>query len=178
MSASASQPASGADLRRSTGKARPFDTPEQEAFLNLIRTQALLSAQLGRLFKPHRLTESSYNVLRILRGAHPRRLRSSEIRDRLVVPGPDVTRLVDRLVGRGLVERFADEGDQRVVLVGLTRKGRSLLDRLDAPLLEAHADQLGHLTRAELASLIGLLCKAREPHEAGNDLPEPLAVGR
>lgn len=152
-------------LHTQTGKANAFDSPEQEAALNLIRTEAVLSRFMTRLFKPHGLTESSYNLLRILRGASPDRLRCSDIRDRMVVPVPDVTRLVDRLEVRELVERHADTLDHRVVRVSITRKGRQLLDRLDAPLLEMHADQLGHLSPRELAQLSALLTKARAPHE-------------
>lgn len=152
-------------LARQTGKLRPFDAPEQEAYLNLIRTQAVLGAMLHRLFKPHGLTESSYNLLRILRGARPEALPCSEIRARLVVPVPDVTRLLDRLEARGLVERFRDADDQRVVRARPTRKALALLDRLDGPLLEAHRAQLGHLAPAELEALSRLLEAAREPHE-------------
>ena len=152
-------------LHEQTGKVDPFDVPEQEAALNLIRTGAVLSTFMTRLFKPHGLTDSSYNVLRILRGAAPDLLRCSDIRDRLVVPVPDVTRLVDRLEVRALVERQTDEVDHRVVRVSITRKGRQLLDRLDGPLLEMHQHQLGHLSAKELAQLSTLLTKARSPHE-------------
>ncbi len=152
-------------LHQQTGKADPFDSPEQEAALNLVRTEAVLSRFMTRLFKPLGLTESSYNLLRILRGAAPDRLRCSDIRDRMVVPVPDVTRLVDRLEVRGLVERHTDAVDHRVVRVSITRKGRQLLERLDAPLLQMHADQLGHLSPKELAQLSALLTKARSPHE-------------
>lgn len=143
--------------------------PEQEAFLNLLRTHAVLASLMNRLFKAHGLTDSSYNVLRILRGAHPDRLRCSDVRDRMVVPGPDVTRLVDRLAARGLVERSADAQDQRVVRVGITRKGRAALDRLDEPVLQLHRDQLGHLSRSDLAALSDLLERARQPHEATDE---------
>ncbi len=154
-------------LQREIGKRRPFDSPELEAYLNLVRTAAELSGELARLFRRHGLTESSYNVLRILRGGGRAGRASSEIGRDMVVRVPDITRLVDRLVQQGLAERHRSEEDRRVVRVRLTRKGRGLVDRLDEPLRCAHREQLGHMSRAELAELSRLLERARERRAGG-----------
>lgn len=156
-------------LQREVGKARPFDLPEQEAFLNLQRTTSLLAGELVALFREHGISDSGYNVLRILRGAGPRGRTCGEIGRDMVVRVPDVTRLVDRLAAEGLVERTRSAQDRRVVRVVLTRAGRALLRRLDQPVLDAHEAQLGHMPRRELTELIRLLEKAR----AGYREPEP-----
>lgn len=144
-------------------KKRPFDVPEQEAFLNLRRTVDLLGAPFEQLFRAHGISDSQYNVLRILRGAGGEGLPCSEIAARMVSRDPDITRLVDRLEKAGLVERVRVAHDRRVILVRVTAAGLKLLSELDRPVMELHRRQLGHLTRAELAELNGLLVKARYP---------------
>ena len=99
---------------------KPFVSLEEEAFLGLQRTASLLLQALGRELKGQDLTPAQYNTLRILRGAEPDALTCGgltcgEIGDRLVSPGPDVTRLLDRLEQRGLITRLRDPEDRRVV---------------------------------------------------------------
>lgn len=151
-----------ADLRTQIGRKRPFDSPEEEAYLNVLRTGGELDAAFARLFRAHGLTNPTYNALRILRGHGPGGVACRVIGEQLVSRVPDVTRLVDRLVEAGLAERDRRGEDRRVVRVRITRAGLSLLARLDRPVRDLHASQLGHLTRAELATLSALLVKARE----------------
>lgn len=151
-----------AALQHEVNKKRPFDLPEQEAFLNLIRTAADLEGPLLGVLKPHGLTPSTYNVLRILRGSGKAGRHASDIGCDMVVRVPDVTRLVDRLEQRGLVERERSTSDRRVVVVRISREGRALLKKLDGPVLAVHRDQLGHLSAEELRTLNRLLVKARK----------------
>ena len=81
----------------------------------------------------------------------------------MVTQMPDITRLVDRLEAAGLVSRGARAEDRRVVLIQITRRGLRLLAKLDEPVLTLHRQQLGHLSRAEIAELCRLLEKARQP---------------
>jgi len=145
------------------GKKRPFDLPEQEAHLNLLRTHSVLSAEGHRLLKPYGLSEALYNALRILRGhdegSTPK--SCSDIGGMMIAQVPDVTRIIDRLEAMGLAQRRRTDADRRVVLVSITKKGMELLARLDRPVLEMHKQQLGHMTRAELRELSRLLEKAR-----------------
>ncbi len=156
-------------LRDEIGKKRPFELPEQEAYLNLVRTTAVLQPFAAALCREHGLTDATFNVLRILRGAtlgEPAGRRScSEIGRHLVAQVPDVTRLVDRLIEQGLVERERSPDDRRVVHVRITKKGLDLLARMDKAVLDMHERQLGHMTRADLAELNRLLVKARAPHQ-------------
>jgi len=154
-------------LAEEIGKVRPFERPEDEAYLNLLRTTQVLTAPVERMFREHGLSEATYNVLRILRGAGKPGLPSQEIGARMVARVPDVTRLVDRLQDEGLVARGRVATDRRIVLVSITPQGLKLLGALDDPATELVKRLLGHLTRQELAELNRLLVKARRS-QTGN----------
>lgn len=149
-------------LQKEIQQTRPFDSAQEEAFLNLQRTGNALVQAVTRFLKTYQLTPTQYNVLRILRGAHPNTLTCGDIGDRLVTPDPDVTRLLDRLEKRNLVSRSRDTADRRVVRGAITEEGLELLARLDDPLPEFVRELLGHLDAQELDNLISLLEKARE----------------
>lgn len=156
-------------LREQLGKRGPFDSAAQEAHLNLARSANELVGPFHALFKKHRLTEASYNVLRILRGhagaGEDHGVRASKIGCEMVVRVPDVTRLVDRLVEMGLAERAACPQDRRVVYVRITRAGAKLLDKLDEPVRELHRATLGHMSEQDLNELTRLLELARQEVE-------------
>ena len=150
---------------RRRAKPRRFDSPEQEAYLHLWRTYDRLRALEDELFARHDLTAQQYNALRLLRGRHPDRLATLALAARLVSRAPDITRLLDRLEQRGLVERVRPPGNRRVVEVGVTAAGLTLLADMDGAVRECNARMLGHLDRGELRTLTELLHKARRPHE-------------
>jgi len=149
-----------------TPRLRRFDSPEQEAYLALWRTYDRLRALEDELFARWELTAQQYNVLRLLRAAHPDAVPTLSLVARLVSRAPDVTRMLDRLETAGWIARTRSLTDRRAVLVGLTESGLKLLDAIAEPLRECHAKQLGHLSAGELNSLIALLKTARGPHEA------------
>jgi DNA-binding MarR family transcriptional regulator len=159
-------------LQRDLNKKTGFDSPEQQAYLNLAYTHAQLAAQFAQLFKAHDLSEANYNILRVLRGVrqHPENGRDAlpcgEIGERLITRVPDVTRLIDRLVKAGLVDRIRGEADRRVVLARITTQGLALLRRLDGPVLKLHDQTLGHLSRGDLKQLNQLLERARQTKAA------------
>lgn len=150
-------------LQRELHKKSPFASVSQEAYIALQRTSGILSADFQRLLKPHGLSEATYNVLRILRGAiaEDGTRTCSEIGEHMVTPVPDVTRLVDRLVDQGLVRRARDGNDRRITRVRITRAGLDTLTALDKPVLRAHKEQLGHVSDRDLGQLLVLLAKIR-----------------
>ena len=155
-------------LKDEIKKKNPFEHPEEEAYLNLLRTTGVLFAQFEGLLKQSGLSEPQYNVLRILRGVGGCGLPTTEIGARMITRVPDVTRLVDRLEAAGLVERCRIAEDRRVVQVKITSKGLVSLAGLDEPLTALNRKLLRHMTRKELAEMIRLLEKARTPPpEAG-----------
>ena len=144
---------------------RRFDSPQQEVFLNLWRTYDRLRLLEEELFGRHGLTAQQYNALRLLRGVHPGKLPTLGLSSRLVSRAPDITRLVDALVERGLVDRERPPENRRIVMIGITDAGLALLDELATQVSECHLSQLGHLSAPEMKTLVSLLKKARQPHE-------------
>jgi DNA-binding MarR family transcriptional regulator len=148
-----------------TPRPRKFDSPQQQAYLNLWRTYDRLRAHEDALFGRYDLTAQQYNALRLLRAAYPAPVATLTLAARLISRAPDITRLVDKLAERGLVARDRRPENRRVVEVSITPAGLALLDQLAAEVRECHQHQLGHLRAAELKQLVALLEKARQPHE-------------
>ena len=142
---------------------RPIPTLEEEAYLNVQRTANVLLQDVAELLKPHNLTQTQYNVLRILRGAGEAGLTAGDVGDRMITRDPDVTRLLDRLETRGLAERSRCTEDRRVVWTRITEAGLAAIAPLDAEVNELHLRRLGHLGPERLAALIELLEAARGP---------------
>jgi DNA-binding MarR family transcriptional regulator len=142
---------------------KPFESLEQEALLNVLRTADVLMQRLTAVLKPFKLSHSQYNVLRILRGAGSDGLACQEIGERMISRDPDITRLLDRLEARGLVTRTRDQKDRRVVTARITSEGLRILAQLDGPIAQVDRRQLEHLGEQRLRSLIQLLEVAREP---------------
>ena len=147
-------------LQRELRKREPFESAEQEAILNLLRSSDQFQNRFGRLFREFGLTSSQYNVLRILRG-EGKPMPSLEVADRMIQVVPAITGLVDRLEKQGLVSRERCTEDRRVVYVEITMKGKALLKKMDQPVSELHSSLIGHLNRTELRELSRLLEKAR-----------------
>jgi DNA-binding MarR family transcriptional regulator len=144
-----------------SGKSRRrVGSPEEAAFLELLRTTDLLSRGVVRVLKSEDLSPTQYNVLRILRGT-PDGLFCGEIASLMITRDPDVTRLLDRLEKRKLISRCREAKDRRTVMARITPEGLKLLARLDEPVQSAHRQQLGHLGRERLRALAELLRVAR-----------------
>ena len=149
------------ELQAELKQHKPFRSLKEEATLSIWRTAALLEHAFESALKPHRITSTQYNVLRILRGAEPDGLCRNEISARLVRQAPDVTRLLDRLEDSKLIARERGGDDRRFVLTRITRAGVGLLDDVEERIDQIHHAQLGHLNEAQLRKLIGLLADVR-----------------
>ena len=148
-------------LQEEIQQKKPIRLLEEETSLNIVRTADLLMQRLGDILKPHGLSATQYNVLRILRGAGKDGASCKEIGSRMVTRDPDITRLMDRLEKRGLLSRDRAKEDRRVVTHRLTAAGLDLVNRLDAPVEEAHENAMKHMSKAKLRELIGLLEELR-----------------
>ncbi len=149
-------------LQEQLKMSKPFRLLEEEVFLNLKVTLYGLSSQCEELFDEVGLTEVTYNIMRILRGAGEKGLPCSEISNRMLARVPDVTRLIDRLVKLEYVERGKLEGDRRVVLQHLTPKGQKVLEGLDDKLAVIHRENFSGLSKVELIRLNELVNVLRE----------------
>jgi len=141
---------------------KPFDSLEAEAFLSLLRTADQLQGLVAEMLKPHGISPTQYNALRILRGAGAQGLACREIGERMIHRDPDITRLVNRLEGRGLVTRSRGRVDRRVMKTRITAAGLAMLRGLDRPVAEFQRRLLGGLGAARLRGLIRLLEAVRE----------------
>ena len=153
------------NLRAEIAQQRPFESAEQEAYLNLVRTAFVLTDELELLIKPSGITLVQYNVLRILRGAEPSGLCRNELRDRMLNRMPDVTRLLDRMEEAGLVTRAREVKDRRQVRTRITPRALGILSVVDEIIADAHRRQLGHLSKEQLEQLSELLTLARQGTE-------------
>ncbi len=150
-------------LARALKQQRKFATREQEVILGLRVLAARIQEPWEKFLKAHAdLSLSQYNALRILRGSHPARLPSSEIGTRMVARDPDVTRLVDRLLARGLVARQRSETDRRVVEVAITPAGLALLRTIDPHVDRLPTALVGGLGQKKLKQLTDLLDELME----------------
>ena len=141
---------------------KPFSSLEAEAALNLVRTVEVLSRDMAALLEQHGLSNTQYNVLRILRGAGSVGIPCSEISERMVRHDPDVTRLLDRMEKAGLATRIRSDHDRRVVLTRMTPKGLELTNQLDAPVDELHRRHFRGVSRERLHALIDDLERIRQ----------------
>jgi len=148
-------------LRDEIKQTRPFASTEQEAFVSLGRTWALLEHGVAELLKPHGITPTQYNVLRILRGAGERGLCRGEVMERMIARVPDATRLLDRMEGAGLLERKRDDTDRRFVTTRISEEGLRVLRELDDEVLALHQRQFSALGEEQVRTLVELLSLAR-----------------
>lgn len=141
---------------------RPFRSKRQEALIALmLAAEAVRNRIAAELARHDAITLQQYNVLRILRGAGPAGLPTLDIVERMIEKTPGITRLIDRLTVKRLVERYRLESDRRQVWCRLTAAGGELLARLDAPFDALDDELFSCLPDAELARLLAALTRVR-----------------
>lgn len=141
---------------------RPFSSLEQEAYLSLGRTWSVLEHAVAEALKPHGITPTQYNVLRILRGAGANGLCRSEVMERMIARVPDATRLLDRMEAADLITRERSREDRRFVTTRVSEEGLQLLAELDDVVLELHRGQFSALDEGGLRTLVELLGRVRQ----------------
>jgi DNA-binding MarR family transcriptional regulator len=148
-------------MKTSKGGTYPRAAVNRDAYLSILQAAETLQRQVVELLKRSDLSLAQYNVLRILRGAGPAGASCGAIGERLIRHDPDITRLVDRLEKRGLIERTRDARDRRIVRTRISAAGLALLAELDEPMDALHDRQLGHIGEGRLTELTTLLQDAR-----------------
>ena len=137
-----------------------FRNEHQKAIVNLLYTYNWVTERSKELFATEDITPQQFNILRILRGSHPTPLSTLQIRERMLDKMSDTSRIVDRLIAKGLVKKGICKDDRRLVDVMITEKGKKLLERLDARQDEID-NIIGNLSKKEATSLSELLDKIR-----------------
>ena len=151
-------------LARELQHPRPFTSQAEEALVGLMRTADVLRRAMGTVLEGEDITIQQYNVLRILRGVGERGLPTLEIAERMVEHAPGITRMIDRLIAKGLVVRERCAEDRRIVYGAITDLGRGPVDRLDEPMMRACHLALDPLNEREQRALIGMLDELRAGH--------------
>lgn len=127
--------------------------------MKLQRAADRLMSHLALTLKPHGVSATQYNALRILRGAGPDGLPCGEVAARMINQDPDMTRLFDRMEKPGWIVRERSRTDRRVQLARITNEGLRLLASMDPSIARYHEETMGHLTQVELRELSRLLEK-------------------
>ena len=142
-------------------KQKEFKSSYQRMLINLLYTAADFEKQINDRIKAEgKISHPQYNVLRILRGAHPKPCTLQYVRERMLNKSADASRIVERLRKAGLTDRKTCEANRRKIDIGITNQGLRLLKELEKPLIELD-NRLLNLTNEEADELSALLDKLR-----------------
>jgi DNA-binding MarR family transcriptional regulator len=144
-------------VQRAIKQNHPFPSPAQEGLVGLLVVADRVQRAAAPLLEPHGITPQQYNVLRILRGAGDRGLPTLEIAERMIQQAPGITRLLDRLEVKRLVNRERRREDRRRVWCRITPAGLALLAALDQPVDRWDREALGMLSRKQVDQLVQLV---------------------
>jgi len=142
-------------------KQSSFRSSLQKAGINLLFTYHWMINQQKDFFKPFGITTQQFNMLRILRGQHPKSISGADIKSRMLDKNSDVSRLLDRLVAKKLVAKSQSNTDKRAADVLITEKGLELLKQIDGR-VNSLDNILDGLTEEEALQLSMLLDKSRK----------------
>jgi MarR family 2-MHQ and catechol resistance regulon transcriptional repressor len=130
-----------------------FESEQQKAMLNILFTSNWLRTHHTALLAPYGLSMQQYNILRILRGAKGEKMNMHSVKERMIDRAPNATRLTDKLLTKGLVERERCENDRRVVYIRITPKGMDMLLVLDKQ-MKTHWDSIhGRLSEKDARTM-------------------------
>jgi len=140
-------------------KQQKFKSDHQKALINLLYTASWLQGKQQGFFKPYKITAQQFNILRILKGQHPKSISATEIKLRMLDKNSDVSRLLDRLVSKELITKRTCPNDKRATDVNITEAGLELLRSLERR--QNEIDGVLSLNEDEAIQLSQLLDKCR-----------------
>jgi len=143
-------------------KQSKFRDAYQRAVVNLIYTANWVQNRNQEFFKPFGITAAQFNILRILRGQHPESISATEIKSRMLDKNSDVSRMLVRLIAKGLVLKRVCPKDKRAFDVLITDDGLELLGLIDKH--QAQHEQFSSVSEEEATYLSDLLDKCRNGH--------------
>jgi DNA-binding MarR family transcriptional regulator len=141
---------------------RKFKSEYQKGVINIIYTYNWIRERLQEIFDKENLTPQQFNILRILRGSQSP-ISTLQIRERMLDKMSDTSRIVDRLVIKGLAKKVINKSDKRLVDVSISEKGKKVLQNMDQ--FESDIESITkNLSLNEAKTLNKLLDKIRQPH--------------
>ncbi|MBE9584498.1 MarR family transcriptional regulator [Mucilaginibacter sp. JRF] len=137
-----------------------FEDNYHKVIINLTYTSSWMSNQSRPHFEKYNLTSQQFNILRILRGQYPKPATINLLKERMIDKMSDASRIVDRLVQKGLVSRCTNSKDRRAVDIQISQQGLDILAKMD---VEFKSKDLlkDNITQEEAAQLSDLLDKLR-----------------
>ena len=139
---------------------KPFGRPEAELAVVLLRTGDVFHHSIDRALAPHGLSNEQFNALRILKGAGEEGHPTLEIARRLISRSPNITRLLDKLIEKGLARRDRSTEDRRQAVVRITPAGLKLAAQCDRA-IDSVLGKLHCLSDSEIKTAVGLLDRIR-----------------
>jgi DNA-binding MarR family transcriptional regulator len=141
-------------------KSTNFEDNYHKMVINLAYTSGWINNHMRPQFERHNLTQQQFNILRILRGQYPKPATVNLLKDRMIDKMSDASRIVDRLVQKGLVSRCTNVRDRRAVDIRISDEGLEILKKMDGGFKTKDLFE-GHLTEEEAGQLSDLLDKMR-----------------
>jgi len=138
---------------------KKFKSSHQKAVINLIYTANWLQNKHLGFFKSFGITGQQFNILRVLKGQHPQSISATAMKTRLLDQNSDVSRLLDRLAGKNLIEKKTCPNDKRASDIFITTQGMELLKEIDKK--QKEIDNVLSLSAEEATQLSDLLDKSR-----------------
>lgn len=142
-------------------KQKQFKSEFEKGAVNIIYTYNWIDSKNKDFFKNYDITPQQYNILRILRGQHPKPSTVNLLKERMLDKMCDASRMTERLRLKNLVERQICSADRRSVDVVITKNGLDLLNQIDKDILDFHQMLFAHLSTEEMSQLNILLDKLR-----------------
>jgi DNA-binding MarR family transcriptional regulator len=143
-------------------KSKPIKDPHRRAVLNVLYTGSWILGNITQILKPYDVSEPQYNVLRILHERHPDAMPLFQIQERMIQKMSNVSRLIDKLLEKQLVERSECPSNRRKVDIRITKKGIELLNGVAPELEKLFMDMSKNLKKEEAKVLADLLDTLRK----------------
>ena len=141
-------------------KQEKFHNEFEKVAVNVLFTASWLYNTNSSRLKPHSITPEQYNVLRILRGSHPKALMLADVTCRMIDKSSNATRLVEKLRQKGLLKREICESNRRQVDISITERGLAVLKKIDVE-AETWIESLKIISKPEAQELNRILDKLR-----------------
>ena len=138
-----------------------FANSRHKALINILYTYGWALERIKNILAHHDITHQQFNILRILRGSYPNPLSTLQIRERMLDKMSDTSRIVDRLILKGLAMKTISPKDHRLVDVLISEKGQAILREIDeGP--DLVLEVMHNVSEQEMEELSHLLDKIRD----------------
>ncbi len=137
-----------------------FDNEVLKANINVLFTANWLYNKISTNLKPHNLTHEQFNVLRILKGSHPKSMCQKDILSRMIAPNSNVTLIIKKLIDKKFIQVLQSAVDKREYQINITKQGIKLLEEIEIQFKKSN-EPISKLTTNEASHLNALLEKLR-----------------